>query len=536
MKKLICIISIMLMISIVSITLIGGSLEKKVEETGNNEHKNSLVYNLGESPKSLLMLDSDNVRQKDILANTFEGLVSSDENGNIIPGLAESWSVDEGKTCYTFKIRENARWSNGSSITAYDFVSFFSDILNKDMDNIYAAQLNCIFGVEKYRQGKSDFKDVAINALDSKTLRIRLNYPSGCFLNILAQPIYSLRNIDYKLVDWKKEYKSILYSGSFVIDNISQNGDITLKKNSDYWNKSQVKSSSIILSGLKTNESALAAFQDDRVNIFVDPPLGEIKNIKNKVNYITVPKLEGKAIAFNMKKQNIVSNVQFRNFVSMVVDRKEIVENILIGTAQSANSYIPDYVSDGLNGKFINREFFQSASQSENASDMIKSLNYSKDESLTLIYVDSVENKKVCENIAQHIKNKSGIIVNCRGYELSKFKEQLKKGSYDMAEVDYRGDYDYPLAFLNMWKSSSSYDLYGYKNLQIDNKLMQAEFEEDGNQKIEIVRDIENTLAQDMPAVPLYFNDTVIISKIYVKGVYANKMGNVKLDRVYFAH
>jgi peptide/nickel transport system substrate-binding protein len=268
----------------------------------------------------------------------------------------------------------------------------------------------------------------------------------------------------------------------------------------------------------------------------VDPPLGEIKNIKNKVNYITVPKLEGKAIAFNMKKQNIVSNVQFRNFVSMVVDRKEIVENILIGTAQSANSYIPDYVSDGLNGKFINREFFQSASQSENASDMIKSLNYSKDESLTLIYVDSVENKKVCENIAQHIKNKSGIIVNCRGYELSKFKEQLKKGSYDMAEVDYRGDYDYPLAFLNMWKSSSSYDLYGYKNLQIDNKLMQAEFEEDGNQKIEIVRDIENTLAQDMPAVPLYFNDTVIISKIYVKGVYANKMGNVKLDRVYFAH
>lgn len=79
---------------------------EKTKEIQTNSYKNSLVYNLGELPDDLIMLDSDNVRQKDILANAFEGLVSSDVNGRIIPSLAESWSVSDEGTSYTFKIRK----------------------------------------------------------------------------------------------------------------------------------------------------------------------------------------------------------------------------------------------------------------------------------------------------------------------------------------------------------------------------------------------------------------------------------------------
>ncbi|MEY8764128.1 MULTISPECIES: peptide ABC transporter substrate-binding protein [Clostridium] len=536
MKKLICIMSIILIISIISITLIGGSLKKRVQEAGSSDYKDSLVYNMGKLPENLIMLNSSNVRQKDILANTFEGLVDSDENGKIIPGLAEDWSVDESGTSYTFKIRKDARWSDGSPITAHDFVDFFSSILNKDMDNIYAKQLNCIFGAEKYRQGRCNFEDVAVNAVDTRTLRIRLNYPCNYFLNILAQPVYSLRNIDYKLVNWKKNYKSILYSGSFVIDRISQDGSVILKKNNSYWNKSRVKSSKIVLTSLNTSESALAAFEKDRINVFTNPPLGEIKNIKNKVNYITSPRLEGKGIVFNMKKKNVTSEAEFRNFVSLVVDRGNIVKNILYDTASAADSYIPDYVSDGLNGRFMNRVFFQNTSQRESAVETIKNLNYDKNKHLVFIYVDSVENKKVCENIAENIEKASGITVDCRGYESSRFNQQLKGGYYDMAEIDYRGDYDYPLAFLNMWSSSSAYGLCGYRNEKIDNELMDAVFQKDNSQRIEIFRDIESDLAQDMPMVPLYFENTVIVSKTYISGVYADKLGNIKLDRAYLVH
>ncbi|RMC93055.1 peptide ABC transporter substrate-binding protein [Clostridium autoethanogenum] len=534
MKKFIYIILGMLIISIVSITLIGGSLQKKVEQTESSNYKNNVTYNLGKLPEDLIMLDSNNLREKDILANTFEGLVNCAENGKIVPALAESWDISQDGTNYTFKIRKDGKWSDGSDITANDFVNFFSDILNKNTNNIFSDQLNCIFGVEDYRKGKCDFNNVAITALNNKTLNIRLNYPCNYFLNILSQPIYALRNIDSKLIDWKKDYRSIMYSGSFCINNISDSGEITLKKNSHYWNKAQVKSNSITLSSLKTKESALAAFQSSTINVFTDPPLGELKTIEGKAKYKVSPLLQGEGIAFNLKRSGIANDNSFRKAVAASINRNNIVKNILNSTALESYSYIPQYTGDGLNGKYINKVFFQGNEDIKKASDMMKSVSSSYGEaSLKLIYLDTVENKKTCEAIGESIKKAVGIDVKCEGYEASKFNEKLKKGDYDMAEIKYEGYYDYPLSFLDMWRSASQYNLYGYRNVQFDNKFMNAKFEKDGTKRIEILKEMENMLMEDMPIIPLYFNDVIISQKNYVQGIYTNKLGNIKLDKAY---
>lgn len=523
-----------MVIGVISITLSGGALEKKTKEVQTSSNKNSLVYNLGELPDSLIMMDSDNVREKDILANAFEGLVSSDANGKIIAALAESWSVSNEGTNYTFKIRKNAKWSNGTDITAYNFVDFFSRILSSDVKNIYGSQLNCIFGAEDYRKGKCDFKNVAITSIDKDTLSIRLNYPCNYFLNILAQPIYSLRIIDYKLINWKKYYNSILYSGSFTISNLSDEQEITLKKNSKYWNANGVKSNAIMVTSLKTSESSLAGFESYKINIFTNPPLGEIENIRKKDKYITDTELKGTGIVFNFKKQGIVNNVNFRKAVSLSIDRDTIVKNILKSTVISANSYIPNYVDSGLESNFINKSFFSGSANGEAALEIMKNLDYSDDKnSLKLIYVNSVENKKVCDNIADDIKKYMKVNVKCVGYDLNSFNNEIIKGNYDMAEICYEGYYNYPLPFFQIWQSSSIYNLYGYSNINFDNKLTGTIFEKDINKKLDMFKDMENVLLEDMPIIPIYFNETIIVTKNYVKDVYTNKMGNVKLDKAY---
>lgn len=534
MKKLIYIIIIVLVIGVISITLSGGALEKKTNEIQTNSYKSSIVYNLGDLPNDLIMLDSNNVRKKDILANTFEGLVSSDANGKIIPSLAESWSIGDDGTSYTFKIREDAKWSNGTSITAYDFVDFFSNILNVNMKNIYAKQLDCVFGVEDYRKGKCNFKNVAITAVDKKTLSIRLNYSCNYFLNILAQPIYALRIVDYKLVNWKKYYSSILYSGSFIISKISDNNEIILRKNNNYWNKTQVKSSSIVITSLKTSESSLAAFENHRINIFTNPPLGEIDNIEKKDQWTTESELKGTGIVFNLKKQSVVNDVNFRKAVSLSIDRNDIVRNILKNTAMTANSYIPNCVSNGLGANFINKSFFSGNAEESLALDSMKNLNYDDEKkSFKFIYINSVENKKVCDEISHSLEKYMKINVNCVGYDLNSFNNEIKNGDYDMAEICYEGYYNYPMDFFEIWKSSSSYNLYGYNNIEFDNKLTEAIFEKDAEKKVEIFRDMENILIEDMPIIPLYFNKDVIVTNNYIKGVYTNRMGNIKLDKVY---
>ena len=124
-------------ILILSSVFLNGCVEKSVQGNKNVNIKDYIVYNVGELPKDLSMLTDYNIRQQDFLVNLFEGLVKTDEKGNIIPGLSDSWTLSKDETCYTFNIREDAKWSDGSDITAEDFVTFFSQILNTSFDGEY---------------------------------------------------------------------------------------------------------------------------------------------------------------------------------------------------------------------------------------------------------------------------------------------------------------------------------------------------------------------------------------------------------------
>lgn len=528
MRKFICCILILILV------FFNGCVEKSVQSNKNEEPKNYMVYNLGKAPEDLLMLKSYNARQQDLLVNLFEGLVSEDEKGKINPALAESWSLSKDETCYTFKIRENAKWSDGSDITAEDFVTFFSEFLSKDTDNKYAQQLYYIFGAEDYRKGKGDFSNVAIRAIDKKSLEIRLNYPCNYFLNILSQPIYSLRKLNDSLKTWKKNYKDILYSGSFMIDDFSDNGGITLKKNIKYWNKDSIKSDEILLTCIDGSEASLAAFQSNKIDLFTGPPISEFKSLVNLGKVQIVSSSDSSLLVFNLKKEGIIEDINLRKAISLGIDRGKISNEILNDTVKPALSYIPSNISDGMNGKFTNKMFFQKDSQKETSQNLISKSEYEKNkESLKLIYLDTVENKKICESIAKQLNESLKIKIECQGYELEEFTEEIKKNDYDIAKIDCEGNYDYPLSFLEKWMSNSDNNFYGYKNILFDEKVVKAKMEKDQTKKMEFLKEAENILMEDASVVPLYFYNNIICKQSNVEGIYTTNKGNIKLDKAY---
>lgn len=521
-------------ILILSSVFLNGCVEKSVQGNKNINIKDYIVYNVGELPKDLSMLTDYNIRQQDFLVNLFEGLVKTDEKGNIIPGLSGSWTLSKDETCYTFNIREDAKWSDGSDITAEDFVTFFSQILNKDLNNKFAEQLYYIFGASEYRHGKKGFNDVAIRAIDKKKLEIRLNYPCNYFLNILAEPIYSLRKFNNTLFEWKKNYKEILYTGCFIIDDISNNSYISLVKNNNYWNEDEVKSNKIMLSCIDGSEAALAAYQSDKVDIFVDPPISEAKNLISlgKANQVSTYTTD--ALVFNLKKEGIIKDVNFRKAIAVSIDRSYISKEILSETAKSALTYIPTNISNGLNGQFVNKSYFTSALEKDKALDFIKKTKFDKNnEPLKLIYLDTIENKKVCEAISKNLRDNLQIKIECIGYNAEEFNDELSKGDYDIAKVEYEGSYDYPLSFLERWTINSKDNIYGYKNIELDNTLEKSKMEKDKGKKIELLRSGENILFEDMPMIPLYCSNIVICKKSNIEDISITKKGNIKLDKVY---
>ena len=510
-----------------------GCVEKKSKGiAANHDMKEYIVYNINKLPEDLVMIKSGEIRQKDLLPALFQGLVTADDKGEIVPALAEKYEISKDKITYVFTLRDDAVWSDGSGVTAENFVSLFSKILNNKMGSLYASELYCIYGVEDYNLGKKDFKAVSIIALNDKTLQIKLNYPCDYLLNLLSQPEFCLRKIDSKLSDWKKEYKDILYSGPYIIEKISPKDEITMVKNDKYWNKDEVKSNKIIITAIEESEKALIDYENDKINAMVEPPLGETERLVKSDEASISPACSGVGIAFNLKKEGLPSDVYFRKAVSYAVNRRDICENLLCGTAVPAATFIPNNLVKTFSkdaGKLI--VFDQEEDESKGEEMLSKAEDY-RNKKLNLVYLDNNKNKKICEAITKSIKFK-GVYCSSKGYNEEELKEVIKKGEYDMLLVNYDGLYEHASAFLNNYKSNAPGSFCNYNNAEYDNTLGKVKYEKDDLKQKNYLKDSEEILMKDLPVIPIYFHNVVICKRNEVKGIYVTERGTVRLDKAY---
>ncbi len=527
MKK----VAIWLIISI--FLLSSGCIEKKINTiTKDTKAENYIVYNLGSVPDSLVLLDDSKIRSKDMLISLFEGLVKIDENGKIIPGLAESWTIGKDDITYTFKLREEAKWSDGKPITADDFKSFFRDILSLKQNNIYAYQLYYIFGAQEYRENKKQFNGVAIRVIDDKTLEIRLNSPISYFLEILSQPIYTLRKIDNNLKAWKENYSSIAFSGPFQIDEVSKDGEITLLKNEYYYDIDEVKSERLYITTSLGSENALAHFKTNKINLFINPPLSESKSLIFDGEAEVIPIKSGSSINFNFKKSGIIGNNDFRKALSLAINRESLLQNDLNYIARSASAYVPDdagIVNQGINTKPL----FKQESDSELSKQLLKKSQYDKKEKIKIVYLDNNENKRLCEAVVKDIREDLDISLEYKGCSEIELKDVLESSDYHMLIMNYALFYNDPVSILESWVSNSQLNLFHYKNSEFDNIVSKAKFEKDKVQRAEFLRKAEEMLVNDVPVIPIYFHNIVLCKSPLIKGVYVTKEGNIKLDRAY---
>lgn len=514
MKKAI----VILLISV--LFMLAGCVEKK---SVNNEERDYIVYNMEKVPSDLGMLENDNIREQDLSLCLFEGLVSKNEKDEIIPSLASNFKVSEDKLAYTFKLRDNAKWSDGTYITAQDFQKFFSQVLKKE-NNIYKNQLYCVFGAKDYAEGKNDFSGVAIIARNEKTLEIRLNYPCDYFLSILSQPIYGLkRDFDY-LKNWKVQYSKIVYSGPYKIDKVNNKNEILLVKNNMYWDKSSVKSSEIYIKNEEAKAFALAHYKWNEVDIITNPP---IKNSDNNIERGEISSgisKSGVNLNFNFKGQDAIKDLNFRKAINYAINREEILS---LTKGEEAKMYIPKSIL-----KKDNKESDSLFSKYNNIQKAKGFLNKSKynGEKITLIYFSDIYNsEKIVQKIKKELKE---VNINIIIKKMNKKNlKELKNESYDILLTDYNLEYDSELAFFEKWVSDSQFNIYGYKNLTYDGLILKMKMSYDDSKNC--YNEIKNLLYNDMPCIPLYFKSYVICKKGYINGLKINKRGNIILKEAY---
>ncbi|HEY5561784.1 MAG TPA: ABC transporter substrate-binding protein [Clostridiaceae bacterium] len=522
MKKItVCLIFILI------ITL-NGCVEKRVQKNNSRDYLSIAVDKL---PEDLALTSSESLSDKDLLRGTFSGLVKTDEEGNIMPDLAESYSVSKDGLVYTFKLRP-ALWSSGEIITADDCVQFFSYILKEG--GAYVKELFSIKGAENYNKGIFDFKDVSIKAVSSNRLQITLNKPKVNFLNVLTQSVFTIRLGDY-LKDYKASYGKMIFSGPYVINKIDKDS-IELKKNDFYWNSDEIKVSKIVFLDKKNSEGALASFQAGTSDLMINPPSWQIPELKNKGEYFVDNNFITTSLNFNLTKKNITSDIDYRSLIQNALKLEDITKGIDDNDTSVETFLNASNLDSKLDLSSINSSLDKSL---VDTTKRVLAKWSKKDLSISFIYIDDNKNEIIASQIGKELKDLNKLLglnikLTLKASNLEEESISLKKGEYDIYLNDYINEYSSSLCNLYKFTSSSPFNLAGYKSKSFDDLFLKAEGEENKSIRETYENNCLNILKKDLPIIPIYLHGRGICKTNELVNLSFDSDGNIDFNKLYY--
>jgi ABC-type oligopeptide transport system substrate-binding subunit len=220
------------------------------------------IANMGE-PETLDPHKTSTTIEHHILCNLFEGLVVLDPKGNVAPGVAEAWSAGDDGVTYTFKLRANAKWSNGDPVTANDFVYSLRRIQDPNVKSQYAEVLYPIKNAEEVNTGKADLTALGVRAVDAWTLEITLKAPTAYILQLLTHhtglPVHE-KTVKELGGDWVKPGKMVS-NGAYILDDVKPASHIKIVKNKNYWDAAKVTIDTVIFDPSEDRATVLKRYR-----------------------------------------------------------------------------------------------------------------------------------------------------------------------------------------------------------------------------------------------------------------------------------
>ncbi|KAB2705241.1 peptide ABC transporter substrate-binding protein, partial [Brucella intermedia] len=197
----------------------------------------------GSDPSSLDQHRTTTAQEGALLRDLYEGLVTEDGKGELIPGVAQSWDISSDGLTYTFRLRENAKWSNGDPVTAGDFEYSLRRIMDPKTGAGYASILYPIKNAREINTGKLPVDQLGVHSLDDHTLKITLASPTPYFLPILAhQTALPLnRKAVEKYGDKFTMAGNMVSNGAYTLVSFTPNAQIVMKKNPYFWDAGSVR-------------------------------------------------------------------------------------------------------------------------------------------------------------------------------------------------------------------------------------------------------------------------------------------------------
>ena len=488
----------------------------------------------GAEPKSIdPQLASENAGSN-VIYDTFEGLTSNDAAGKLIPGVAEKWEISEDGKTYTFHLRDNAKWSDDTPVTAGDFVYAWRRAVNPATGSEYAFILYPVKNAEAIAGGtEKNIETLGIKAIDDRTLQVELNSPTPYFLDLLTH--YTSYPVPQKTVEqygdkWTQP-GNIVSNGAYHLSKWKAQSDIIAEKSPTYWNKDQVSIDKVIYYPTESTATAFARYRAGEVDYVESLTSEDLETARKQfADQLHIdPYLGIYWIGFNTGKPPLKDNVKLREALSIAIDRQTIIDKITKAGQIPAYGLVPPSTKNSdpyqpENGKLDRK------AQIERAKALYAEAGYSKYKPLkiSLTYNTSEAHKKIMVAIAAMWKQVLGVETELVNQEWKVMLSNFTQGNIEAYRYGWIGDYNDPYTFLEVFQKSSAMNYSKFSSDAYDAKLKEASQTQDLAARAKLLQEAEKMVVDDYAFAPLYYYVTVRLLKPQFKGYAANPTGTLR--------
>ncbi len=514
----------------------GKAAEAKAPELGK------IVFALQSEPDGYDPGITNNSFASPFMTQLFEGLVTYDAKGEIVPGNAESWTISPDGKVYTFKLRKGLKWSNGKPLGAEDYAYSLLRVLDPATGARFADMLTVyVVGADEYYTGKGGKDGVGIKALDASTLQITLKEPAPYYLGILAMWVYSPVNreaVEASPERWTMDPATFVSNGPFKVASMKLGEGVVLQKNEHYWNAGAVKLSEVNFRFILEPATALSAFEKGEIDGFREVPASDIPRLRTGSDAFHVLPAFGTTFYDVNTTRKPYSDPKVRRALALALDRSEIIDNVLQAPSTPTLALVaPGYVYGGVDFTEAHKKYgFSPKADVEGARKLLAEAGFPDGKgfpTLELSYYTNATVKKVVEAMQQMWEKNLGIKVKIKVQDWAIYYADVQKLNYDIGAMGWGGDYLHPMTFLQLFTSTSTNNHVGYKNPEYDELVAKAVVETDPAKAVELMHRIEDVFVRDLPVISLYSRSNTIMVAPHVKNWALTALANLYFKDAY---
>ena len=478
-----------------------------------------LSVQVGPDPETIDPALNSAVDGGNMLLHSFECLLAVDENGQLVPGQAESWETSEDGLTWTFHLRDGLKWSDGSDLTANDFVYSWKRVCDPMVAAPYAETvLSMVEGYDKAIEGDLDALQVV--AQDDNTLVVTLSTPCSYFGSLAA--FATLSPVQEATVTangdaWATSAETYISNGPFYVSEWVPGSYIMMSKNPYYWNADAIKLDGIKWNLIEDSNAAYSAYQTGEVLMIKDVPTEEIPSLKDSADFHVDPIIGTYYISMNLER-DAFKDARVRKALSLAIDRDYVANTLMQGTYSPADNFMgPGWIDmdgkqfkDNANGGQSYIDVNNYEADLEEAKQLLADAGYPDGEgfpSISYTTNDAGYHKVVAEYL-QQAWAQLGIDLQVDIVEWASFTPMRRNGDFDVARNGWVGDYSDPSNMLDLFLSTNGNNDGKFNNADFDAAIELSRTTLDSAERSKALHTAEDVLMEETGCIPVaYYND-----------------------------